>query len=91
MKLKQYIESYSALVSEFLQKQPNLIPAYEAGDFPRAERVVDLQQRFRWDIFWILDRVSKGKLSDHFFAGDANSDHVDTLLRKCTPKITQKF
>lgn len=90
MILKQYIESYTALVNEFLNRQDKFVERYESGDFPRSDRVKDLQERFRWDVFWCLNNISKGMLSSSFFDG-ANSDHVDTLLRKCTPKISRNF
>lgn len=91
MKLKQYIESYSALVSEFLRKHPTLIPNYSRGNFIRAEKVKDLQMRFRWDVFHALNSQSGYTLATSFTSNGETSDHVDTLLRKCTPEIPQMF
>lgn len=47
---------------------------YRQGLFPRADRVKDLDQRYRWDLLW--DACAFG--SDW---SDYKDSHIDTALR----------
>lgn len=58
---------------------------YRAGDFSRADRVKDLDQRYRWDLLWLgyADRLDSTRW-DLFAAFDAeglDDSHIDTALR----------
>lgn len=56
---------------------------YLAGDFVNADRCKDLNMRYRWDLFWLVDRdaVFKEELKD------LNDDHIDTALRRAVPPL----
>lgn len=58
---------------------------YLAGDFPRADRVQDLDKRYRWDLFW--EKVNIG----HLLPGPTLKDaHIDTALRKVVPPLKER-
>jgi hypothetical protein len=54
---------------------------YRAGDFPRADKVKDLDTRFRWDLFWAVQGMT---LLDHHGVdiSHVKHSHIDTALRK---------
>ncbi len=58
---------------------------YRTGQFPRADKVNDLNTRYRWDLFWavkgyeLLPRDVHGCIY--------NSDHIDTALRSIVPAL----
>ena len=50
---------------------------YLSGEFPRADKVKDLDKRYRWDLFYEARRVAG---FDAF--ADYTTDHIDTALRR---------
>ena len=50
---------------------------YRSGNFPRANTVKNLDERYRWDLLW-ASRFDVTELYDQF---SANSTHIDTALR----------
>lgn len=50
--------------------------AYREGRFPRADKVKDLDKRFRWDVFY-ASRFDSRPL----YAADLHDEHIDTALR----------
>ncbi len=60
---------------------------YQRGDFPRADRVKDLNKRYRWDLAWLSGILaSNGYVTEKVYQY-ANSDHLDTALRKIVPPL----
>jgi hypothetical protein len=59
---------------------PEIRQAYREGRFPRADRVKDLDTRYRWDLFYFARgyRVLPGDLTD---------SHIDTALRRIVPPL----
>lgn len=52
---------------------------YRKGDFPNADKVKDLDKRYRWDLLWASgDRY----FLDFARALDATDNHIDTALRR---------
>lgn len=66
---------------------------YRAGDFPRADRVRDLEMRFRWDLFWAarqrLSTTGRDALSDALRTEELNDEHIDTALRQIVAPLGQ--
>lgn len=56
---------------------PSVRQAYREGRFPRADKVKDLDTRYRWDLF-AAAKVWQIGLYDHGYT-DA---HIDTALRR---------
>jgi hypothetical protein len=56
--------------------------AYRAGNFPRADRVKDLNKRYRWD----LAHAAKLNLIALYDVG-CNDTHIDTALRNIVPAL----
>ena len=50
-------------------------PVYREGKYPRPERTLDVDKRYRWDLVW----ATKVDLSP--FYGYLNDEHIDTALR----------
>lgn len=61
--------------------------AYREGRFPRAEKVRDLDMRYRWDLYHaarvreVLDRNIGGE------GADLTDAHIDTALRRIVPPL----
>jgi hypothetical protein len=53
---------------------------YVAGDFPRADRVLDLSKRYRWDLYHEAMATADQDLKDTM--GWYLDKHVDTVLRR---------
>jgi hypothetical protein len=89
MKIKPEHQAHiKAEIEAVLTKYPNIAATYEAGQFPRAESVKDLQTRFSWDLFyaaglssWVYDNI-------HVYDNDAE---VSSLLNKICPKVTRRY
>lgn len=53
---------------------------YRAGDFPHADRVDDLNKRYRWDLWWSTPWDVRDEIIASF--GDyPKDDYIDTALR----------
>ena len=52
---------------------------YRNGRFPRADRVKDLDKRYRWDLFWSATTETPGFVESLYEFGDDR--HIDTALR----------
>lgn len=76
---KDHLEKLSAAITPLDTDERRA--AYRAGRFPRADRVNNLDKRYRWDLFWASDAISE--LSDGRYA-DA---HIDTALRRIVPAL----
>jgi len=62
---------------------PQMRERYRAGDFPRADRVRDLDKRYRWDIYYAAGGYRL--LPEDDSLTDA---HIDTALRRVVPSLT---
>lgn len=54
--------------------------SYRAGEFPRSERVKDLDKRYRWDLFFAVmrrDPELNAEVCDYL-----SNAHIDTALRQ---------
>ena len=50
--------------------------AYQAGNFPNADVVKDLNKRYRWDLLW----AARYDVTPLYQEG-CNDSHIDTALR----------
>ncbi|SIB67865.1 hypothetical protein [Mycobacteroides abscessus] len=57
---------------------------YRSGEFPRSDRVADLNMRYRWDL---LNEVSRRGWERAWAYGEYNTDHIDTALRGIVPVL----
>ena len=85
--LKSYIDPV-------FEKYPNVVELYETGQFPRADTVKNLQERFCFDVL----RASRIKIGDGAgVKGDldlyayANDNHIFTALKAICPRVTRKY
>ena len=62
---------------------------YEKGKFPRADNVNDLNKRFRWDIFWLVNNATP--FGDELDREGLSQAHIDTFLKSVIPAIERKY
>lgn len=67
---------------------PQLIAKYETGEFPRSDKVKDLQVRFNHDIFNYM--IPSKWVCDNLYPY-LHDDHIASALRSFMPKITKKY
>lgn len=80
MKIKQEHFNYMRdRIRLGLNGSPGAYDAYRSGDFPNADRVKDINKRFRWDCLnafvgshWVCDNL-------YPYVDDS---HIDTALRR---------
>ena len=54
---------------------------YRDGQFPRADKVKDLDKRYRWDLLWAINNPMRRDFFDAVRELDANDSHIDSLLK----------
>lgn len=54
---------------------------YLAGDFINADKVKDLDRRYRWDLMWDIPVEIRRPVLNAMYEY-MNDDHIDTALRK---------
>lgn len=62
---------------------------YNAGDFPRADRVNNLNVRYRWDLLWQVAATDRTIYND-FESEGLYQTHIDTLLRSVVNPIEEE-
>lgn len=89
MKIKK--EHFDYLKSEIettLKQYPEIASEYEKGNFPRSERVKDLQKRFCFDL-------SYGAGLNQFICKELypymNDDHLYTALKRICPAVKKRY
>ena len=88
MKMKQehfnYMKKEINIVLEKYNDKGQLVEEYRRGDFPRADKVQDLQKRFCFDLFYgaSLARWACDNLYSYL-----NDEHIYTVLKKICPVI----
>ena len=89
MKITQdHFDFLKSEIEKTLAKYPDLVEEYESGDFPRSDKVQDLQKRFCFDVLygsglsrWVSDNLSSYLTDDHIF----------TALKKICPVVVRKY
>lgn len=56
---------------------------YRSGQFPRADKVRDLDKRYRWDLLWEVG----GPAAVFGVFHRLNDAHIDTVLRNVVAKL----
>jgi hypothetical protein len=57
---------------------------YLSGDFSRADKVKDLNKRYRWDIYWL---ARDNGLVGYELLENLNDSQKDTVLRRVIPNL----
>ena len=82
---KRHLDELSKAINKLLEENPSLPDQYLRGEFPRAAQVVDLQMRFSWDLFFMV-QPTLSCLSDPLFR-NLNDNHITTALKKIIPLL----
>ena len=65
--------------------------AYRKRNIPRADRVKDIDRRYRWDLLWAAnrDRQLRGveTIIDQMYAEGLNDSHIDSALKAIIPPL----
>ena len=93
MKTEHYNDLSQAIQERINEDQtPSIITLYETGQFPRSDRVKDLNKRFRWDLFWFVMKRRSNSITIEFDnLKYLNDIHIDTALRKIVPQIIRQY
>lgn len=81
---KELVDHVTALVKQAETAMPDVREQYRRGEFHNADRVKDLEKRYRWDMFWYLLRVYPS-LNDAIEGFD--DSHIDTMLRRAVQPL----
>ena len=93
---REYFEILSARINYTMSEAyPSLADCYRRRDVPRADKVVDIDKRFRWDMLSFVMREDSAVFP---FPGSnaiewsnlyayLNDDTIDTALRRIVPKL----
>ena len=75
-------------IDKVLAANPDAVARYERGDFPRADKVKDLQRRFCFDLFYASGvKIGDGVGTHGDIIGNYNTDHIYTALTRICPKV----
>ena len=87
---KELSEKVLAVISEYKRiLDIDLLDTYEYGDFPRANKVSDLQERFNFDLLSVASQADPA-LSTKLYKY-LNDDHIATALKKICPVVKQRY
>ena len=89
MKIKpEHFQHLKTEINVILSKYDRLVEEYETGQFPRSEKVKDLQRRFCFDV--LFGAGLSRWVSDNLYPY-MNDDHLYTALKAICPKLERKF
>jgi hypothetical protein len=89
MKIKpEHFEHMRREIQRVVTAYPNVVEAYEAGNFPRADRVKDLQKRFCFDLLYAASLLPF--IVEHVYPY-ANDEHIYTALLRICPTVNRKY
>ena len=95
MKIKQSdLILLKQFINNVLINNPDIVHEYEQGNFPRSEKVKDLQKRFCFDLL----SLSRIKIGDGVgIHGDIDlyaymhDEHIYTALKAVCPQVTREY
>ena len=89
MKIKnEHFEHLKGEIESLLEKYPGIVYEYQTGNFPRSDKVKNLQKRFCFDIVYGAG-LSKW-VSDNLYPY-MNDDHLYTALKRIVPTVERKY
>ena len=77
-------------IDAVLSKYPNVVEEYELGQFPRADKVKDLQRRFCFDLLFGAN-ISQWVSTNLYGLNDMHDDHIYTALKAICPTLTKRY
>lgn len=89
MKVKpEHREYMQKRIEEYLRNHPDMVKRYETGNFPRSDKVKDLQTRFNADLFYAAGMCS---WECDVLYKYANDTHINSALRSICPKVVKRY
>ena len=88
MKMTQeHFNQLKQCIDNVLIDHPTVASEYSKGNFPRSDKVKDINVRFRWDLYHFSGaHKACGNLYSYL-----NDDHIDTALRNIVPTIAKEY
>ena len=79
-------------IDTVLERNPNAVKGYEEGNFPRSDKVNDLQKRFCFDLFYASGvKIGDGVGTQGEIIGDYSASHLLTALKAICPTVTRRY
>jgi hypothetical protein len=75
-------------IDNYLKSNPGIVNAYETGEFPRSDRVKDLQRRFCFDMSYYAGLTPFVCKVLYQYVNDT---HIYTALKRICPKVTRRY
>ena len=85
---KEHLEILKIEIDQVLAKYPNLVNEYESGQFPRSEKVKDLQKRFCFDLLYGagMNKFVCDELYQYM-----DDSHLYTALKSVCPQVSRNY
>jgi len=89
---REHLDILQRGIDTVLDYNPNAVKRYEEGNFPRADKVNDLQKRFCFDLFYASGvKIGDGIGTQGEIIGDYNDNHILTALKAICPTVTRRY
>jgi hypothetical protein len=89
---KEHFEYMRSEIDKHIQTcggWPVTVETYETGNFPRSDKVKDLQVRFCWDCLYLTPGLNKWVCDN--LPKDVNDSHITTALKAICPVVIRKY
>lgn len=89
MKIKpEHVAHMKAAINGFLADNPDIVGRYETGNFPRSDKVKNLETRFLFDLLHAANLT--GFVCETIYPY-ANDTHLRTALKSICPKVVKRY
>ena len=88
---KEHLEHMQTEIDKLLANSGGadwVVSRYELGQFPNSEKVIDLQERFCFDLMYAAGLTKY--VCDTVYSY-ANDNHLYTALKNICPKVVRKY
>lgn len=85
---KKHLDYMRGKIDLVLKKYPKIVAIYETGQFPRFDRVKDLQRRFCFDVAY---KAGLSRFFVDYVYSYANDDHIYTALKSICPVVVKRY
>ena len=89
---KPHLGHIRAAISDVTEKhgEAALVAAYQSGNFPRADKVQDLQKRFCFDLYYAAPGLNRW-VCENLYPIGLNDSHLFTALKAVCPIVERKY
>jgi len=86
----EHFQAIKESIDSFIAKhgKEKIVSMYESGNFPRSDKVKDLQARFNFDLYHFSGALAGAACEIYEYAND---EHVATALKRICPKVEKRY